>query len=288
MFLHLKMFRRAHQTLRLPDGRTLGFAEFGAPHGRPLLYFHGYPSSRLEPTPIEALLTRQNVRLLALDRPGFGLSSPQPNRRIVDWPDDVRFFAKSMHLDKVPVMGLSGGGPYALATAYAAPDLVRSVGLFASGPPWVAGAHYMTKTRRVARFLAVNSPTTLSAILTGVVGATKWTLGRNWVKKTLDRRLGSEGQVDELVRTLLAEPFTQGSAAAVEEARLLSEDDWGFDFAHVKPHVLIWHGKKDVNSPIEAMRYLADRIPSCELRESDDSHYTMARHMETAVAELVD
>jgi pimeloyl-ACP methyl ester carboxylesterase len=55
------------------------------------------------------------MRLLALERPGFGLSTPEPNRRILDWPIDVQSFAKGMQLDQIAVMGLSGGGPYAPA-----------------------------------------------------------------------------------------------------------------------------------------------------------------------------
>jgi pimeloyl-ACP methyl ester carboxylesterase len=58
------------QTLRLPDGRRLGFAEWGDPAGRPLFLFHGTPGSRLTRQPVEELTRRQGVRVSTVDRPG--------------------------------------------------------------------------------------------------------------------------------------------------------------------------------------------------------------------------
>ncbi|UCC17630.1 MAG: hypothetical protein JSU58_03520, partial [Dehalococcoidales bacterium] len=79
------------QHLRMKNGRTMGYAEYGAPDGTPAFYFHGFPGSRLDwafsdPTNIAA---KMNVRVIALDRPGMGWSGFQPDRTILDWPDDV-------------------------------------------------------------------------------------------------------------------------------------------------------------------------------------------------------
>ncbi|KGQ12395.1 hypothetical protein BBAD15_g1859 [Beauveria bassiana D1-5] len=95
------------QTITLPDGRTLGFE-------KTLLYFHGYPSSRIEAKLLDQLALAHSIRILALDRPGYGLSTPQrPRRSLLDWPRDVEAFAASQHLDRFAVLGLSGGGPFA-------------------------------------------------------------------------------------------------------------------------------------------------------------------------------
>ncbi|GAH37048.1 unnamed protein product, partial [marine sediment metagenome] len=83
------MTKEKGKRIRLRDGRALGYAEFGDPGGRPVFYFHGFPGSRLEAQLGDGEASRSGVRLIAVDRPGFGLSDFQAGRRIVDWPDDV-------------------------------------------------------------------------------------------------------------------------------------------------------------------------------------------------------
>ena len=162
---------RQNQTFSLPDRRVLGFAEYGVPDGKPVLYFHGYPSSRLEAEPADEMARCRGLRFIALDRPGFGLSTPQPHRRILDWPKDVQAFAKGMRLPPFAVLGLSGGGPFALACAHALPrDMLTAVGLFASGPPWVAGAQHMSLIRRVTCVAAKHWPSGLRVVFDAFVG----------------------------------------------------------------------------------------------------------------------
>jgi pimeloyl-ACP methyl ester carboxylesterase len=306
---------RQNQTFILPDGRLLGYAEYGDQNGTPLLYFHGYPSSRLEAYSIDDIARRQNVRLIGLERPGFGLSTPQPNRCILDWPTDVLAFAKGMQLSNFAVIGISGGGPYALACAYVIPkEIVTGVGLFASGPPWVAGAHYNSRYRRVTSMMATYWPGGLGMIFGALVCVARWLVHSGPVTRRIDhwleqqdKKKAAESQdlMDEaiirikpratiaerrlkMVRVLLDEPFAQGPKAAVEEARLLSSNDWGFSFESVRYNpVRIWHGMEDKNAPVAMIRYMVERLPFCVYHElKDDTHYTMFKHIEGAIAEL--
>ncbi|MBC7801768.1 MAG: alpha/beta fold hydrolase, partial [Gemmatimonadaceae bacterium] len=129
--------RRPHRSshpsimVRLPDGRAIAVEEYGDPAGLPVLYFHGWPASRLE----AGLIPELPVRLLAFDRPGYGRSSPQPGRTLLDWPRDVAEVADRLGLDRFHVVGLSGGAPYAVACAYAIPDRVRGMALVCPVPP---------------------------------------------------------------------------------------------------------------------------------------------------------
>jgi pimeloyl-ACP methyl ester carboxylesterase len=100
------------------DGRSLSYAEFGEPDGRPVLLFRGTPGYRLNPWTTEAELRSLGVRLIALDRPGVGRSTPWPHRRLLDWPDDVQTLADALGLERFAVVGFSNGGPYAAACAY--------------------------------------------------------------------------------------------------------------------------------------------------------------------------
>ncbi|KAK7222646.1 hypothetical protein V2G26_010649 [Clonostachys chloroleuca] len=300
----------------LPDGRKLGYADYGSPTGKPLLYFHGYPSCRLEASVADEMAKRHNIRLIAIDRPGFGLSTLQPNRRLMDWPADVRNIAEGLNIPRFAVMGCSGGGPFALACAHALPkSMLTGVGLFASGPPWAAGAHHMSFYRRVFAALAEVVPGAVSFGLGLFIRLLVWVVNtgpvvtrtNRWLeeasKKSQNESSGSrDGSSDaapeartteerrqDLLRMLVYEPFVQGPEAAVHEALILCAKDWGFDFEDVQyDAVKIWHGAKDKNAPAVAIRYLTERLPHCNYKEfEEDTHYTMWKHFEGALTDLM-
>jgi pimeloyl-ACP methyl ester carboxylesterase len=114
-------------TVALPDGRRLGFGEYGVRGGKPVLLFHGTPGGRQFD---QGLPVRDaGAWLFVLERPGFGVSDSKPGRRLLDWPSDVEVFADAFGLDRFSVVGFSGGAPYALACGYALPGRVTLVGL---------------------------------------------------------------------------------------------------------------------------------------------------------------
>lgn len=123
------------RTLRLRDGRLLGYAEYGDPGGPALFYFHGFPGSRLEARLGDAVAARNGVRLIALDRPGFGLSHFKPGRTISEWPDDVVELADALGIDRFAVMGVSGGGPYVAACALKIPHRLIGAAMVSSTAP---------------------------------------------------------------------------------------------------------------------------------------------------------
>ena len=102
---------------------------------RPLLYFHGWPGSRVEGRLGDEAAKARGVRLIAIDRPGIGLSDIQPGRTLVDWPDDVAEVAAALGLDRFAVLGISGGGPYAAACAWKLSDQFTAAGIVSSLAP---------------------------------------------------------------------------------------------------------------------------------------------------------
>lgn len=312
---------RCSQTLTLPDGRELGYAEWGHPEGYPLLFFHGFPTSRLEGWPADKLGIRHRIRVIALDRPGFGLSTFQPRRRITDWPTDVVDFTHSMGLKRFAVMGLSGGGPYALACAHRLPkEMLLAVGVFAGAPPWEAGSHNMALYRRISAIAAMHAPGAFGAFSDALVGLARWLATSGPATKRIDLWLESEQQKRkksaahsdgvehqdghkatadedgelstlerrELLLCGLLDGFAQGSRAMVQEARLLSEPDWGFRFEDISyDPIHIWHGTNDVSAPFSMIQYMAKRLPHSALYECEgDTHFTMTRHLEEALVKL--
>ena len=105
----------ADSSLHLKDGRCLGYVEFGDRFGSPVFYFHGYPGSRLEAGLANDYAMRHNIRLIGIDRPGYGNSDPKPGRRLTDWANDVTELADRLAIKRFAVLAVSGGGPYAAA-----------------------------------------------------------------------------------------------------------------------------------------------------------------------------
>ncbi|KAF3386166.1 hypothetical protein F1880_001088 [Penicillium rolfsii] len=104
---------RESQKMRLPDARSLGFAENGRSSDYQLLFMHGYPSSRLEILGIDVVALRHNVRIITPDHNGFGLTISDDNREILDWPADVQALAQYLGLTRFAVLSGSDGSPFA-------------------------------------------------------------------------------------------------------------------------------------------------------------------------------
>src|SRR5436305_7321196 len=120
--------------LTLTNGRKLSYALYGTANGKPVFYFHGTPSSRLEPLllnahnkDLEQLLQQYNIRLIAVDRPGSGLSTYNPNNSFQSFAGDVAQLAAHLHIARAGVLGWSGAGPFALSLAFHYPELISGV-----------------------------------------------------------------------------------------------------------------------------------------------------------------
>lgn len=121
----------ASHLVPLDDGRTVAVQEYGTRSGPPVFYFHGWPACRLE----AGLIPGMPVRLLAMDRPGYGQSSPKPGRTLLDLPTDVALIATKLGIERFHVIGLSGGAPFATACAAALGARVRGLALVSPVPP---------------------------------------------------------------------------------------------------------------------------------------------------------
>src|SRR5215469_8300307 len=118
------------------DDRQIGFAEFGAPQGRAIFWLHGTPGARRQiPTEARAYAEEADIRLIGIDRPGIGSSTPYQYENVLAFTDDLRTIADTLGIDKMAVVGLSGGGPYALACAAGLPDRVVDTGVLGGVAP---------------------------------------------------------------------------------------------------------------------------------------------------------
>src|SRR5437868_3085679 len=112
----------------------LAWTEVGAPGGRPILYFYGTPGSAQE-LPQATLATKLGARVLTFDRPGYAATPAEPDASLLDVATQGMAGLAARGVDHVPVVGWSGGGPYALACACVAPQQVARVVLLGSWAP---------------------------------------------------------------------------------------------------------------------------------------------------------
>lgn len=244
---------RTAQTLWLSDGRRLGYAEFGAPEGVPAFFFHGEPGSRLSGALLDDAARDAGVRLVALDRPGFGLSSFQPGRTRRDGPADVAEVADRLGIGRFVVVGWSAGGPHALACAALLPERVAAVGV-------LAGVDRLTHLdpRMAKSLLGLRLGGDLDRWADGVARA--WTRTRQAAASGVDAAQASAGPIAAGIR----ESLREGTAGVLHELRLLSRE-WDFDPGTITgPPVRFWHGNDDALISTKHTRALAARIPGAQ------------------------
>jgi len=264
--------------LQLADGRSLAYAEWGPSAAPPVIYCHGFPSGRRELALLEPTLDRCGVhaRIVVFNRPGFGGSEFQPRRRFLDWPVDVAEGADQLGIDGFAVLGVSGGGPYALACGYALPDRVTNIGIVAGIAPVQAPG--------MDGASAISGPSSHLAIrrLQFAMAAFSFAKGRE--DRFVDQSVATMGPADQAA---LAEPktrawftetmresFEQGGRAAAHEANLY-RCPWGINVDQVTVRTRLWYGEADRTVPASAGRWLADSLPNADFScWPDQGHFT--------------
>ena len=253
------------KTIKLKDGRTLGYAEYGAPEGKPIFYFHGFPSSRLD-WPLfdtDAIAARLNARIIAVDRPGYGLSDFKRGRKILDWPDDVIELAEALQVDRFAVLGISGGGPYATACAYKIPQRLTATAIVCGmGPAGAPGAKDGT-----AMLLSGKSALMRKLLLMLMAMGFRRNPDRflSQMKDTVaepDKLLLAQPEVVQTFIYSMREAFRSGTRGASWDA-VLYKRPWGFRLQDISMQIHLWHGELDTQVPVSVGRYVADAIPNC-------------------------
>jgi pimeloyl-ACP methyl ester carboxylesterase len=264
---------RVEGTVGLGGGRRLGFAEFGPPTGRPVVWLHGTPGARRQiPAEARAFAEAEGLRIVGIDRPGIGSSTPHLYGSIADFAADLDIVADRLGLDRMVVIGLSGGGPYALAAGALLPHRVAAVGVLGGvaptqGPDAIAGG--LVALARWAKPLLTVARTPIGFGLTQVVRAVK-----PLASPALDvyARFSPEGDRRLLARpefkAMFLDDLLNGSRKQLSAPLcdvLLFTRPWGFDVADVKVPVRWWHGDADHIIPFAHGVHLVDRLPDAEL-----------------------
>jgi len=260
-----------NQNLTLRDGRTLGFAEYGDPAGKAVLHFNGSGGSRLGRPADEVILTDLGVRFVSTDRPGHGLSSPQPGRRLLDWPDDVGQLADHLGVERFYVLGWSAGGPYALACAYMLPHRVLAGALVSGVAPPERPNPYkgMPLPNRVLMFGARRLP-----IVVGLIRRMVYPMVMREPQKAgsklaasfppVDRQYIQTSQDRERFALDLQEGYRQGWQGPAQDD-IITNRPWGFRLEDITVRIDVWQGELDANVPLNQGQYQHERLPNSRL-----------------------
>lgn len=280
-------------SLRLRDGRKLGFMEFGDPRGTPVFAFHGTPGSRFMFRLADRPAREHGIRIIAPERPGFGLSTFQANRRLEDWPKDVAALAAALEIERYGVAGISGGGPYAVACAALLTEHVEVCALISPmGPvqsdedavPIGTAKHVafrllpqfgplMKGLASVGRMMFLNAPDQTYELIKRRAGpGDAAVLDRRDVRKNLLEGVG--------------EGFRPGTRGAIEEMKIFSAP-WNIPWDAIKAPTFLWQGLDDRNVPIAASLRLAELIPGCQLFAIEGAgHYWVFDNMDEIFSRL--
>ncbi|KAK3266479.1 hypothetical protein CYMTET_24898 [Cymbomonas tetramitiformis] len=283
-------------SISVRDGRRVAVTEWGVDDDSsfPVFYFHGTPLCRLEPLlhggDVEDPYTAARVRLVSIDRPGFGRSDPQPpaSRALMEGARDVLDVADNLGIAKFGVLGFSAGSPYALACA-AHPDFAcRLVAVAVMCSPAESGAPDFKaplRSKLEGLFLR-NCPETLLSLMARLGVSVYLTTCEAFPKIAARLLMLSEpASVQTTVctphfghttSTVIKEAVVQGIDGALADTLLTQSPakPWGFSLRHISPDlpVQVFHGQHDAVVPVEAARWLQQQIPHCTVAYVNGGH----------------
>ncbi len=284
--------------IKLQDGGAIAFEEYGDANGVPVIFCHGWPSSRTMARLTDEPARSLGIRIISPDRPGISGSSLQRNRKLTDWPRLMERIVDHLDIGEFRMLAISGGAPYAYATAAAMPQRVRAIAIVGGAPPlaeltdtegllplyrWMM-ALYRTRPRILRTFfylarpvLSLRPPIRFRPLL---------------LKMLLLRPCDAESLRDAAAFEAIFESQRRAWRASAEgvmaDAQIYAQP-WGFAIEDVRVPVRLWHGKEDRAFSVQLAEQIATRLPDCRARFVDDAgHYSLPiRHMHEILQDLI-
>lgn len=274
----------ADHWLSLSQSRCTKFAVWGKADGVPVIHCHGSPGSRLERYPNSDQTAASGIRLITMDRPGYGYATPVGRRPLNEFADDVVALADHLGLDSFYVHGFSGGAPYVLAIAACLRDRVRGAAVLAGiGPLDRPGAFDGMSTDNVEEYrVARETPDQLAAYLAAQAG-------KSGLPDTELEALAAASALLDVMLEGAPESTRQGHAGVIcDDLTLVSP--WGFELSAITAPLHLWHGELDTLVPLHHAEYVAALVPCATLHRCEGKgHFDMfglqASVLETLLAE---
>ena len=253
--------------ITLRNGKKIGFAIYGNKKNSPIFYFHGWPGSRLELKNIP--LKKKDCFIIALERPGYGLSDPIPKFKIIDWPKIVLEIADRLKIRKFSIIGVSGGAPFALCCASKINKRLKKVAIVCGIAPH--NAKGMNKGR-IGMLLHYGKKPIVSWLLlnflrTRMLNSNLEQSFYRWKQRIplakSDAKLFTINRGMKLIKNF-KEAVKYGTTGVHRDANLYS-NYWGFKIKNIKRKIYIWHGDKDLTVPIVTNKFYKKKLKNKEI-----------------------
>lgn len=268
------------------DSRLFGIHEYGDSEGFPVFYCHGFPGSRMDGMSLnfDSHAKLAGCRIIAVDRPGSGISEYDESRTLLTCADDIVRIADKFNLNRFSVVGFSGGGPYALSIAFKFPDRVESVAFIAGMGPMA-----LKECRNDAAMLVPRSILPLRKLTARILyTATRRTpaLISTGMKIFLPKPDVSFLSPTEL-QLFFIESFRKSARGFLKDAEIYRRP-WGFNLSDVKAKVNLWHGSKDRNVSRSSAIRIANELPNCKINFMEgEGHFSLiGKHFTAILREL--
>jgi pimeloyl-ACP methyl ester carboxylesterase len=262
---------RTSRVHRLPDGRAIGFAEYGDPDGLPVMALHGTPGARFMFGLTDEAARTRGLRIIAPERPGYGLSDRHHFDTLAETAHDVEAVANALGLGRFALIGVSGGGPHAIAAAVLLKERILRMALIAPVGP-IAECGDRIRMSHFHHFIftyLAPSPHAASTFFFGLRTLVDWTPGVAYhllmqrVTDT-DRELLHHPDVKANLEETIREGLRTGVDGALQDLRLYC-GPWNLPLSEIAVPVAMWQGSEDTIVPPDAAFHLAGLLPNCRL-----------------------
>jgi len=305
---------RNARVLRLPSGRRIGVTEFGDPAGLPVLAFHGAPASRSMFDVTDQDAQRLGLRIIAFDRPGYGLSPLDYGATLERRTQAFAELADALELERFSIIGVSGGGPYAVALAARLRDRIAALALISplgpvaeisephhifqthaqvgDGAHGEAASHVRLSFGHRAFFLDLPRHPWVLRVNAEVAMRSFRMAPRLFAQMfahllpEADRDVVADAAVTQSIVDMTLEATREGIGGGIADLEIYAAP-WDVDYAAITARTKVWQGLDDLIVPVEAAVHLARVIRGCELeRIPGAGHFWVYRHIAPVLAEL--
>jgi pimeloyl-ACP methyl ester carboxylesterase len=282
------------QVFELADGRDLAWRDFGTSDGAPVVALHGSPGSHSNFAPVAYAAAREGVRLIALDRPGYGHSTFDPRRTYERSAADIGELADHLNLEELGVLGWSSGGPNAASCARYLGGRILGCAIV-SGPCPPEGdvsAEGTRRENRAAKRLEVLAPWLMSPLFQAGLrqGRRHPEKSLAWMSRHLpacDARVIERAEVRAHWLADIARPVSSTAGRAAVQDICLEARPWGFDLREIECSVHVWHGDADDTVTLQNGTYQANVIPQAILHEIlGEGHWLVYEHFGDILRDL--
>ena len=263
-------------TIVLPDGRKLGYSDWGPLNGKVVLFFPGIPCSRFFRFGSKELLEELNVRMFVLERPGYGLSDIKANRNILDWAADVNDFLEILDIEKANIVGYSGGGPFALACTYALFERINNTAIVSGCDPHFQYEVFINHSEKIKEFASLVKSDPEAALRIAMdlsINPKKITEELIGAASLRDQEIFSYPEINSMFLANFIEG-TRSNLLGFEYAHelLLLFKPWDFPYDEINKEIHLWYGMHDKNefhSPTHG-KYSSEKLPNSKLHLYED------------------